>query len=96
MTPSDLKYHVESTGSHFFDRRSMRFFGDTMANFGVRSTVVQAMGDTVDPVTGKYVMVQTEVWELYRRRAVKAGNRGSFYFRKSDYSRAHCVDSTNG
>lgn len=36
MTPSDLKYHVEQTGSHFFERSSMKFFGDEMHNYGVR------------------------------------------------------------
>ena len=37
MTKSDLKYYVSQTGSHYFDRKSMKFFGDTMANYGVRS-----------------------------------------------------------
>ena len=36
MTPSDLKYNVENTGSNFFERSSMKFFGDTMRNYGVR------------------------------------------------------------
>jgi len=36
MIPSDLKYEVEKTGSVFFTRESMRFFGDTMRNYGVR------------------------------------------------------------
>ena len=37
MTPSDLKYHHErlNPGSHFFDRDTMRYFGDTMGNYGV-------------------------------------------------------------
>lgn len=35
MTPSELKYHVEQTGSNFFDRRTLKFFGDTMKNYGV-------------------------------------------------------------
>jgi len=35
MTPSESKYNVEfSTGSNFFDRKTMNFFGDTMANYG--------------------------------------------------------------
>ena len=37
MTKSELKYRVIETGSFFFDRKSMQFFGDTMANYGVRS-----------------------------------------------------------
>jgi hypothetical protein len=38
MTASKLKYqyqfHIPS--GHFFDRKTMRFFGDTMRNYGVR------------------------------------------------------------
>ena len=37
MTPSELKYHVGETGSYFFTRASMRFFGDPMKNYGCRS-----------------------------------------------------------
>lgn len=37
MTPSELKFHHErlNPNSHYFDRDSMRFFGDTMGNYGV-------------------------------------------------------------
>ena len=37
MTPSELKYHHLrlNPASHFFDRDTMRFFGDTMSNYGV-------------------------------------------------------------
>jgi hypothetical protein len=35
-TPADLKYNVELTGSHFFERPTMKFFGDRMSNYGVR------------------------------------------------------------
>ena len=37
MTPSELKYHHLrlNPDSHFFDRDTMRFFGDTMSNYGV-------------------------------------------------------------
>lgn len=37
MPPSQLKYKVQETGSYFFDRSSMKFFGDRMSNYGVRS-----------------------------------------------------------
>ena len=42
MTPSQLKYEVEAAGHerHFFDRSTMKFFGDTMSNYGVRSIVI--------------------------------------------------------
>jgi hypothetical protein len=38
MTPSELKRNVEQSelGEFFFTRKTMGFFGDTMANYGVR------------------------------------------------------------
>ena len=37
MTASELKYNVEQGHDrYFFTRDSMRFFGDTMRNYGVR------------------------------------------------------------
>lgn len=70
MTPSELKQKVNEAGhdSHFFDRDTMRFFGDTMANYRVRSATVTKRGEAV------------EVWELCRRRPVKGGRTGSAYF----------------
>jgi hypothetical protein len=80
MNASELKYHIEQTGreQYFFTRETMRFFGDTMRNYGVRSA-------TVTGYDGKPV----ECWELYRRHAVKHGNDRSAYFSKADYQRVH-------
>jgi hypothetical protein len=37
MTLAELKYQYQERGNgHFFDRKTMAFFGDTMANYGVR------------------------------------------------------------
>ena len=38
MRPSELKWNVEhgDFGKRFFARETMKFFGDTMANYGVR------------------------------------------------------------
>jgi len=71
MTPSELKYQHETThpDSHFFDRKIMKFFGDTMKNYGVRSC--------------------GECWELYRKRPVKSGLRGSAYFNKATFGRSY-------
>lgn len=78
MKASELKMHVAvGTDSHFFDRSSMRFFGDTMANYGVRAHPVQVVTHS-----GVY-----ECWELYRRRAVKYGLDGSTYFDTETYER---------
>lgn len=39
MTASELKYLYQShhSSGHFFDRKTLAFFGDTMRNFGVRN-----------------------------------------------------------
>lgn len=73
MTPAELKYNVEQTGSCFFTRSSMKFFGDTMANYGCRSSTHNGQ----------------EVWELWRKRPVKCGLTNSAYFSKTDFSRIH-------
>jgi hypothetical protein len=74
MTPSELKSKVEEAGHepYFFDRKTMRFFGDTMRNYGVRCVTIGASAQTGD--SGRLA------WELYRKRAVKHGNRESAYF----------------
>ena len=91
MTPSELKYQIECTGKekHFFDSKTMKFWGDTMKNYGVRSVSVLAQFNDA----GEYSEegFQTEAWELYRKRPVKHGMNKSTYFRKSDYSRIHCI-----
>lgn len=79
-TASDLKYYVENAGheSFFFARKTMRFFGDTMRNYGVRKTTIQTCYDA----EGNYVDGGTtlEVYELYRRKSVKHGLSDSAYF----------------
>ena len=37
MTPAELKrqHEIHCPDSHYFDRDTMRFFGDTMSNYGV-------------------------------------------------------------
>ena len=87
MNASDLKYHVESTcrNPHFFTRKTMRFFGDTMRNYGVRSVSIVCRSDTIDPETNVPVLETREVWELYRRRPVKEGIQTSTYFDKTSF-----------
>jgi hypothetical protein len=87
MTPSELKYHVEQGDDrHFFTRQTMNFFGDTMRNYGVRSTKLQTHWDN----TGNNYNEQTheiEVWELYRKHPVKHGLKDSAYFDKQTFKR---------
>jgi len=71
MTPSELKYNVTKTGSHFFDESSMQFFGDTMHNYGVRAQPLSIIDDNG---------VTHSVWELYRKRPVKHGLNNPTYF----------------
>lgn len=88
-TASDLKAYVQDTGSHFFDRSSMKFFGDTMANYGVRTTTIKSHWNEF----GLYVAegIDVEVYELYRRNAVKHGLKDSAYFDKVSFKRVHPV-----
>lgn len=79
ITKSELRARVMARGSHHFDYKTMKFFGDTMANYGVRETTIRTYSDQ-EPV---------EVYELYRRRAVKHGLRDSAYFDKKTFERRH-------
>jgi hypothetical protein len=90
MTPSELKAKVQAGNgdSHYFDRDSMRYFGDTMANYGVRSTEVVTSYNAEGDYVGEGG-VPVEVWELYRKRAVKHGLKSSVYFAKDDFRRVY-------
>ena len=85
MTPSELKRHVEQTGSYFFTRDSMKFFGDTMGNYSVRPVVVRTHygddGNGFDPAGH-----EVEAWELYRKRPVRHGLDGSHVFNKKTFN----------
>ena len=75
MNASELKAKIEQTGEqpYFFTRETMRFFGDTMKNFGVRQSTRGGV----------------PVWELYRKRPVKHGLQGSFYFDQQTFRRVY-------
>lgn len=77
-TASDLKYAVEQAGheQYFFTRSTMKFFGDTMKNYGVRKTWVKT-----------YDSDKVEVYELYRRKPVKHGLNNSAYFHRETFNR---------
>ena len=79
MNPSELKFQVEQAGHdpYFFTRDTMKLFGDTMKNYGVRNggLVVTNMDETV------------EVWELYRKQLVKHGLGKSAFFSKATFAR---------
>ncbi|MDE2021000.1 MAG: hypothetical protein KGJ13_11740 [Patescibacteria group bacterium] len=87
MTASELKYQVEQAGHepHFFDRATMRFFGDRMSNYGVRPAQIvsnyNAHGDYVPEGA------TMDVWELYRKQAVRHNLQGSAYFDRATFRR---------
>lgn len=87
MTPSELKYQIEQAGTepHFFTRKTMQFFGDTMRNYGVCSALVVSYYDDA----GVYVPegVTVEAWELFRKRPVKHGLFSSAWFSKKTFKR---------
>ena len=70
MTPSELKSRVELY-SNFFERNTMRFFGDTMKNYGCR----------------KVTIGERDLYELYRKRPVKHGLSESAYFDAETFTR---------
>ena len=80
VTASQLKMRHEynHSDSHFFDRSTMKFFGDTMSNYYVpRKTVL------IDT----YSESNIECYELQRRRPVKHGLCKSAFFAVDDYRR---------
>lgn len=87
MNASELKYNVEKTGSNFFDRKSMKFFGDRMSNYGVREAEIVTSYDENDNYVENGVTVK--VWELYRRRPVLHGLSKSAYFDRITFARVH-------
>ena len=83
MNKTELKYNVMKTGSYFFDRSSMKFFGDTMKNYYVPKNPVN-----IQIYTGETV----KCWELQRINPVKHGIQESAFFSCVDFSRVHKVE----
>ena len=84
MTASGLKdlYEKNNPQGYFFSPRTMRFFGDRMSNFGVRSAVVKSRGEKG--------MIEVEVWDLYRKKSVRGISHGHCaYFRKDSGKEVH-------
>ena len=80
MTPSQLKAEIEASGHepYYFSRATMRFFGDTMRNYGVCKTVVSTPTRQNVPV-----------YELYRKQPVKHGLQSSAYFDRETFEQVH-------
>lgn len=78
MNASQLKdlYQRANPQGHFFDRSTLKFFGDSMRNFGVRKVRVKRDPQySPDPdMPG-----EADAWCLYRKRGTKSG-LGQFFF----------------
>ena len=77
ISASELKYfHQERhPESHFFDRETMKFFGDKMSNYGVRRVSFEGR----------------ELFELFRRKPVKHGLMSCAYFDAETFEQVHGV-----
>ena len=76
MNVYELKEKLDARGSKYFNRESMKFFGDKMSNYGVETAIIESWsGDMV------------ECWELYRKKPVKHGNQGSAFFCKETFEK---------
>ena len=80
MTASELKYQHElyNPNSHFFDRQTMKFFGDRMSNYYVPASTVSITNSLGE----KFIC-----YELQRKRPVKLGCTSSAYFDIATFKR---------
>lgn len=76
MTSSQLKYKLEQKGSHFFNRKTMKFFGDTMVNFRLYS----------GEVTGRSGNTH-QVWCVQRKKSTKIPMDTVYYWDKETLER---------
>ena len=79
MNATELKRKVleHKPTSFFFSRDSMKCWGDTMKNYGVRKAVINTREENDVPV-----------WELYRKRPVGVPpcvTQQSAYFRQDNF-----------
>jgi hypothetical protein len=85
-TAYDLKYAVEASGNerYFFTRNTMKCFGDTMRNYGVRRVTVETRRGAV------------EAFELFRKRPVKMNNQASAYFHAETFAQVFPIKEWEG
>lgn len=80
MNATELKFNYiqKNQINYFFDRKSMKFFGDTMANYAVSSKTV-----SIKTYSGNLV----ECWELLRKRPVNMGLQSPSFFDINTFER---------
>ena len=88
MNPTELKCKVEQGKDRFFfTRETMRFFGDTMRNYGVRDGGTMPYHWDNEGNNYSDTPRTIEVWELYRKQPVKHGLKDGAYFDKKTFRR---------
>jgi len=72
MTVLELKskYQKNNPDGHFFDKDTMKHWGDTMNNFGIMKNPIQ-----INTLKGKKA-----VWVLYRKTVKDCFQQKMFYF----------------
>ena len=88
-TASDLKRAVIAADGHFFDRDTLNFFGDTMANYYVPQEYKEAAIFSVVDNMGEI----HHCCQLRRKRPVKGGVMTPAYFDQLTF--AHILPAEN-
>jgi hypothetical protein len=86
MTKSELRQKVTETGSHYFDRKSMKFFGDTMRNYWCSRHPIDVIDNRGNP---------RKVYALGRNKPVKHNQVFTVYFDAETFEQVH-VDEVVG
>lgn len=90
MNASELKYRIETAHaeSFYFSRANMKAFGDTMANFSVRSASVKTNWDADGNYTETDGII-VDCWALVRKKATIKGCKAGVaaYFDKYTFER---------
>ena len=81
-TASDLKRAVTAAGGHFFDRDTLKFFGDTMANYYVPQECKEAAIFNIVDNMGEI----HHCCRLERKRPVKDGQSSPAYFDQTTFA----------
>lgn len=74
-TPSQLKGFVNNSGSYYFERKTMKFFGDTMRNYGIRKIIIDGV----------------LIIELYRKKPVKNGLKTSSFWQLKEGTKDQAI-----
>lgn len=58
MNIYDIKFKTQETSPHFFDHKTLKFFGQTMRSFSVKKQLdgrIKITAPIIDRFTGRYI-----------------------------------------